>query len=92
MGIGAGGFVADEEIEPSVIIIVGPGSRLRGVQRHEACLFGDVFEGAIAVVLEQGHRVFPVFAPPTAAENQHIGMAVVVVVSGDDVQAADLAG
>ena len=46
-------LAADEQVEPAVVVVIGPGRRV-GVDRVEQPgLLGDVGERAIAVVAEQ---------------------------------------
>lgn len=50
MALPAGRFVADKQIEPSVVVEIGPRGSLRGMKRKQVCFFGDIVEGAVAVV------------------------------------------
>src|SRR5436309_11594705 len=43
--------VADEQVEPAVIVIVEPSRRTRPAGIHEACFLGDVPESPIPVIV-----------------------------------------
>lgn len=85
-------FVADEEVEVAVVVEVGPGGGLGGAEGEEAGADGDVFKGAVAAVVEEREGVFAEAAPPGTAEDEEVGVAVVVVVGGDEIEAAEFVG
>jgi hypothetical protein len=81
-------LVADEQIEPAVVVEIEPRHRMRRIDRAgEACLARHIGESAIAVVAQQrvAHRDLP-----AAAMDEEIEMAVVVVVGLRGVEAAQL--
>jgi len=85
-----GFFVGDEEVEETVVVDVGPGGGLRGGDHvGQTALPGDVSEGAVAVIAQQGlaHAELP-----AAAEDKQVHAAVVVVVGGYYIEAAELIG
>ena len=53
MGLVGGRLVADEEVEETIVVEVRPGGRLRRVQGEQARLFGDVGEGAVALIAQE---------------------------------------
>ena len=82
-------FVADEEVEPAVVVVIGPDRGMGATDgAAEARLGGDVGERPVAVVAQQGvaHRELP-----AAAHHEEVEPAVVVVVGLHDVDAADVA-
>ena len=84
-----GGLVAHEQVEPAVVVEVGPGSRLRWVQSEQSSRLGYVGEGTVALIAQQRVGMEAVGAKPAAAQDQHIGEAVVVKVRLHGVEAAD---
>lgn len=58
----------------------------------EAGALGRVLEGAVAAVVQERHGVVAEVAPPAAAQDEEVRVAVVVEVGEDEVQAAELAG
>ena len=85
---GIGGFVSDEEVEPSVAVEVEPAGGLGGMEREEARLLGDIGEGAVAVVPQEGIGDAPELHEPGAPQDPDVGAAVVVVVGLHQVEAA----
>ena len=81
-------LVADVEVDPAVVVVVGPRRRVR--REHavgEAGGLGHVGEYAVTVVAQQrvAHRNLP-----AAAVDEQVEIAVVVVVGVAGVQAAEL--
>ncbi len=87
--VAGAGLVADEDVEPAVVVEVGHGGGVGGVGGEQAGCFGDVVEGAVAVVAQEGEGVAALLAPPASAEDEDVGVAVVVVVGEDEVEAAE---
>src|SRR5439155_16836522 len=79
-------FVADIEIEKTIVIEVGPGSAVGIDGIHQAGFAGHVGEGAVAVVAEQS-RPYGVLQPG-AARNKQVQEAIVVVVGLDEIEPA----
>jgi len=88
LAFAGGGFVADEEVEMAVVVVVEPSGRLRGIEAEEAGFLGDVGEGAVAVVAEERVGIAAHVGEPGAAEDEDIDEAVVVVVGLDQVEPA----
>src|SRR5579885_2201621 len=79
-------LVGDKQIEESIIVDIGPNSRLGGSRRlGQPAGAGHIGEGAVAVISQQraADRVFP-----SSTEHQDIHATVVVVIRLDDVQPA----
>ena len=53
IGVARCGFVADEEVDPPVVIEVKPSGCLRRMKRQKASLFSHVPKGAVAVVAQK---------------------------------------
>ena len=89
--LGRSSFVGDEEIEEAIVVDVGPDGGLAWRYDHvgQTALPGDVSEGAVAVIAQQGlaHAELP-----AAAEDKQVHAAVVVVVGGYYIEAAELIG
>lgn len=84
-------LVPNKEVEPPITVEVRPRRRLRRVQGHQPRCLRHIVEGAIAVVAQQRHRVAPLLAPPSAAQNQNVRMSVIVVVRLYEIESSDLA-
>ena len=87
------GFAAHEKIQPAITVEVGPRRGLRGVERQQPGAFCDIGKGDLsarvrAVVAQQRHGILAVRAPPASAQHQNIGMAVVIEIGMDHVEAA----
>ena len=82
-------LVAHEQIDPAVVVVVGPRRRVRAVRAlvEQAGGAGHVREGPVVVVAQQrvAHRILP-----AAAVHVDVEPAVVVVVGVRDVDAARL--
>ena len=84
-------LVADEQVEPAVVVVVPPRAGLRRVEAQDSRLFGDVLECPIAVVAQERVRVPSPLLHPAAPQHEDVRITVIVVVGVDDVQAARLA-
>ncbi len=83
-------FAADEQVEPAVVVVVGPGGRI-GVDRIEQAGFlGDIAEFASAFVAQQ--RRPDGMAKPGPARNEDVHSAVIIVVGLVADQPAKLIG
>ena len=83
-------LTGDEQVEPAVIIVIGPGRRI-GIDRLQQAGFGShVGEAAIAVIAQQ--RGPDRVRKPSAARDEDVEAAVVVVVGLIADQAAELVG
>jgi hypothetical protein len=80
-------FVAYVEIEESVVIDIHPHGSLRRGWLGQAGFHGDIGEGAVTVVAQQG---FPHCRFPAAAQDQDIQAAVIVVIGLDNVVPTEL--
>jgi len=74
----------DEDVLEAVVVVVADGDAVVEAGAGEACAFGDVFEVAVAVILEKAVGVFRgglLQRPDVGAVGEEdVGMAVVVVV------------
>ena len=86
------GFVADEQVDPAVVVEVQPGGGLGGVKTQQTGFLGYVVEGAVSVVAEEGIGVVALFLKPGAPKHQHVEVSIVVVVRLHQVQAAEFSG
>src|SRR4029077_12926983 len=80
-------FVANEQVEQSVIIDVHPNRGLGAGGDPQAAGEGHIGEGAIAIISEQRLALRRL---PSATQHKNVGTAIVVVVSLDHVQPAQL--
>jgi hypothetical protein len=85
-------LVADEQVEPAVVVEVRPRRRLGGVLVEEPRGLRDVLEAALSEVAQQRVGVASGLAEPPAAHDVQIQVAVVVVVGVVEVQAAGQSG
>ena len=83
------GLVAHEQVEEAVVVEVGPSRCLRWVQGKQPGRLGHVGESAVALVAQQGVGMQPVGPKPAAAQDEHIGKAVVVKIRLHGVEPAD---
>ena len=83
-------LAGDEEVEPAIVVVVGPGRRV-GIERLvQPGLGRHVGESSAAVVAEQ--RGPDRVRQPRAARDEQVEAAVVVVIGLVADQAAELAG
>ena len=83
-------FAADENVQPTVVVVIRPDRHLSIDRRQQAGFFGDIGECAVAVVTKQA--VLLRDARPGAPANIDIQQAVVVVIGLDAVEPTDLLG
>ena len=84
-------FVADEKIEPAVVVVIEPDGGLGRVKAEQPRFLGDIIECPIAVVAQKRVGMATAFPTPGAAQNQDIRKTIIVVISLHDVESADLA-
>ena len=81
-------LVGHEQVEPSVVVVVGKGRGMRAVDgAGETCGLGHVGEGVVGVLVEQGVADRELPAP---AHHEKVEATVVVVVGLGDVDAPEL--
>src|SRR5260370_11135165 len=83
-------LVSDKEVDPAVIVVIGPGRRMSGiVHTQQAALEGHVSEGAVAVIAQKRvtHGPFP-----SAAHHVDVQPTIVVKVRLDDIDSPELCG
>ncbi len=85
-------FVSHEQVDPPVVVVVGPGAGLRRMERQEPGLLGDIVERPVAAVAQERVGEPALLAEPRAAQDEHVEVAVVVVVRMHRVEPADDAG
>ena len=85
-------FVADEQVDPAVVVEIRPGGRLGGMKREHTSRIGDVFKGAVAVVAQQGVGMLTFGSEPGPAQDEDIGKTIVVEVGMTAVQTAEKSG
>ena len=74
------GLIADEQIQPTVVVVVGKGCCVGRVQGEQAGAPRHVRKGAVAVIAQQRVWHAALFPHPSTAQNEQIDIAVVVVV------------
>ena len=74
------GLIADEQIQPAVVVVVGKGRCMGRVQREQSGTPRHIRKSAVAVVAQQGVGHTALFPHPSPAQNEQIDIAVVVVV------------
>ena len=89
-----GGLVADEEVEPAVVVVVGPDADLGRSEAENARLLRGLDESDVAtcrtVIAQERVRQQAGVAQPAAAQHQDVEAAVVVEVGVGDVESAQL--
>ena len=53
VGVAGRCFVADEQVQPAVIVVIKPGRRLCRMKAQQAGLLGHIVKRAVAVVAQQ---------------------------------------
>src|SRR6266568_907730 len=86
--IGIGRFVALEEIQPAIAVVIEPDASLGGMTPQKPRLFGHIGEGAIAVVAQQRAGNPALFVEPSSALDPNVKEPVVIIVGLLDVQPA----
>ena len=79
-------FIAHEQVHPTIVVKISPGRRLGRVQGEQTGLFGSVDECSISLVVQQRVGIAPKRAEPGPAQDQDVGVAIVVVVCQARVQ------
>src|SRR5215813_1582857 len=82
-------FIADEEVEPSIIIDIDPDRSLRAGWFAQATRNGDIGESSVAIIPQQR---FPLGDLPGSTQHQNIEAAVVVIVGLQNIQTTHLIG
>src|SRR5205823_1719683 len=78
----------NKKIQPSPIVKICPNRGLRGTKFKQPGSHGDVLKGAITIVPQQRHGMGAIFQQPCTAQDQEIGVTVVIVVAVQNLQAA----
>lgn len=83
-----GRFVSDEKVQISIPVVVGPASGLRRPEAEQAGLPRAIRERTVPLVVKEGVGMPPLVPQPRTPEDEYIRVAVVVVVSLNEVQPA----
>src|SRR3990172_2865920 len=84
------GLIPDEQIEPPIVVVIGPSRRMRRVERKNAGFFGNVGESSIAVVAQERIGMKTLLHQPSTAQHEYVRSAVIVIVTVTDIESAHL--
>ena len=79
-------FVAHEQVHPTIVVKISPSRGLGRVQGEQTGLCGSVDECSIPLIVQQRVGIAPNRAEPGTAQDQDVGVAIVVVVCQARVQ------
>jgi len=81
-------LVPHEDVHPAIPVEVEPDRGLVGVERQQSCGRGDILEGSISAVAEQGVRIDLALPHPSARQHMQVDVSVVVVVGRHHMESA----
>jgi hypothetical protein len=81
-----------KNIQPAVVIKIGPGGGLGGMKKQQAAGYGYIGKSAIAIIAQQRTwLVAKAIGKPCAAQHKQIDIAIVIIIGLLNVKAAGYA-